>query len=301
MLEAMSARLHIGLARDGVAVVRTGGWPRRRVLAHGVHALAPAATATSDSAGPAGQALDALLDALLARIAAGPGGRRLRADVVLSDDLVRHWIVAPPVNARSIADCRLAAQGRFLALFGQDIDGWHWDADWRADRPFLASALPKPLLTLLQQRCQAHGLRLAAVSPELVTGWNRWRRRLVAGDWLASACGRRLTLIASDGAGLRQVGRLLLPADLAAAPATAGTWLQQAVQREALRWMLEPPRRLCWSGQAPAPWQPAGTPPSPQAADWTCTVLAPSTQVAECLAAASEADRPALQLALAAW
>lgn len=307
MPEVWGNRLHLGLTQDGAAAVRSGGWPRRRVLAQSVQAwTAPGGTmrALATSASLAGP----VLDALLAELASGPGRRRLPVDVVLADDLTRHWIVTPPANARSVGDCRLAAQARFQTVFGQSIEGWHWDADWRADRPFLCSALPQDWLAVLQQSCARHGLALGTVAPELVTSWNRWRRQLLVGDWLASACGQRVTLVASDAGGLLRIGRLMLPAGAVGSTTAARGWLQQAVRREALRWMLEMPSRLLWSGEAPAPWPQAGdaaTDTGPDAAanasPWACVAPARSREAADCLATARVADRPALHLALAAW
>ena len=278
MLDALTARMHIGLAPNCVAVVRAGGRLRRAIQDQGTHAWA---TASSLSALEVGEALRSLL--------ANMRCRGLRAEVVLSDDLVRHWMVTPPVNARSVDACRLAAQARFVALYDEGTEGWRWEADWRVDRPFLASALP---------------LEWIVMSPELVSVWNRWRRHLSAGDWLASACGGRVTLAALDAGGLQQVGRAFLSSDDAAVGDTADTRLQRMVEREALRWMLEMPPRLRWWGPIPSsarhPPVPDG-PGSSTGAGWSCFPLTAHPAAVAPILAAAEEVRPGLRLAMAAW
>ncbi|MEI8266618.1 MAG: hypothetical protein WCI59_12835 [Betaproteobacteria bacterium] len=293
MLDALTARMHIGLAPNCVAVVRAGGRLRRAIQDEGTHAWT---TASSPSALEVGEALRSLL--------ANMRCRGLRAEVVLSDDLVRHWMVTPPVNARSVDACRLAAQARFVALFDEGTDGWRWGADWRVDRPFLASALPLDWLAMLQQVCSAHGMHLLSVSPELVSVWNRWRRHLCAGDWLASACGGRVTLAALDAGGLQQVGRAFLSSDDAAVGDAADPRLHRMVEREALRWMLDMPQRLRWwgpiSSSARHPAAPEG-PGSSTGTGWSCFPLTAHPAAVAPILAAAEAVRPGLRLAMAAW
>ncbi|MFZ4650797.1 MAG: hypothetical protein ACOYLV_08800 [Rubrivivax sp.] len=293
MLDALTARMHIGLTPSCVAVVKSAGWPRRAIQDEGTHAWD---TGSSPSALQVGEALHSLLASMRCR--------GLRAEVVLSDDLVRHWMVTPPVNARSVDACRLAAQARFAALYGEGTDGWRWGADWRVDRPFLASALPLEWLVMLQRVCSVHGVHLLSVSPELVSVWNRWRRHLCAGEWLASACGGRVTLAALDSGGLRQVGRVFLPPGAAAVADATDPGLQRAVEREAFRWMLDMPRRLRWwgPGSSSAPLPPAPDDSSPLAGTtWTCLPLTGHPVAVASTLAASEAVRPAIRLATAAW
>jgi len=293
MLDALTARMHIGLTPSCVAVVKSAGWPRRAIQDEGTHAWD---TGSSPTALQFGEALHSMLASMRCR--------GLRAEVVLSDDLVRHWMVTPPVNARSVEACRLAAQARFAALYGEGTDGWRWGADWRVDRPFLASALPLEWLVMLQQVCSAHGMHLLSVSPELVSVWNRWRRHLCAGEWLASACGGRVTLAALDVGGLRQVGRVILSSGAAAAADATDPGLQRAVEHEALRWMLDMPQRLRWWGPMsssalllPAPDGPG----SSTGARWGCSALTSHPAAVASILTAAEAVRPGIRLATAAW
>jgi len=293
MLDALTARLHIGLAPSCVAVVRTREWPRRMITEERTHAWA---SGSRPSSVEAGQALGSLLSRLPCR--------GLSAQVVLSDDLVRHWMVIPPVNARSVQDCRLAAQARFLALYGEGTEAWRWQADWRVDRPYLASALPAEWWVMLQQVCAAHGLHLQSIAPEMVSVWNRWRRHLRPGDWLASACGRRVTLGVIDTGGLIKIGRVAL-SDVAAAEADpAHPELQRAVAREALRWMLDRPQRLLWWGpvmESARQGSDSAEPSHPADPHRTCVALAAHRAAVSVILGAGAAVRPGLRLATSVW
>ncbi|RLM48481.1 hypothetical protein DVK02_19360, partial [Halobellus sp. Atlit-31R] len=96
--------LRLGVAADGLALLRVSGWPRAgaEVLAlQAVEAGAPDALANG-------------LRALFAEVA--PRGWPLT--VVLADELVRLWQVAPPAGASRMADLQAAAALRHQALFG---------------------------------------------------------------------------------------------------------------------------------------------------------------------------------------
>jgi hypothetical protein len=226
--------LRLGVAPDGLALVRTGIWPHERALlldqvrfeANGVDAIARE------------------VDALLA--AHRNEGWLLR--VVLSDELVRLWQVAPPAGAARMADLEAACALRFHALFGAGMAGWQMSADWSATRPFLAAAMPQSLLGRLAQGAADQRFRLVEVVPQFVAALNQFRAMRRAGAWFGLVHGGVLSVAAFDGDLLAAVRTAPIP------EGADRDWLEGHVAREALRVGLSRPERLQVSGPAPSSW-----------------------------------------------
>ncbi|MFL6671886.1 MAG: hypothetical protein ACJ8LG_01185 [Massilia sp.] len=238
--------LRIGLAPNGVALVRTGWWRRGLEVAGecGAH-------------GGAGQALRQLF-----RDAPAAGWP---VTVVLSDELVRMWQVTPPAAASRMADLEAAAALRFQSLFGAPAAHWKIAADWDAAGPFLAAAAPLELLEQLGQAAHEHRFHLVEVVPQFVAAMNQWRKLRKPGAWFGVLHAGVLTLAAYQGATLAAVRA-------AAVPAGAGReWLDSLVAREALRLGLERPDRVQVCGPAPAGW--ASHPAQP---GFACSLLDPA-------------------------
>ena len=247
--------LRIGLAADGIALLhRAGGWRKRSALL-GVCTLEAAQGLAADH-GLADQ-----VAATLHRLLRDADCQRMPVRLVLADAWARHWMVTPPSNASRLADCRAAAEWRFQTLFDEPMAGWQLAADWQARQPFLASALPVALLAALRQVAAEHRLVLLDVLPQFVAGWNRWCRTLEDGAWFGVVSGEVLTLGAVSGRRLHAVRSLALSPDLDAAG------LRLALQREALRQLLDMPSALRLCGAVPAAW----TAPGP--AGWACSRL----------------------------
>ena len=168
--------------------------------------------------------------------------------IVLADDLVRIWQVAPPAGSARLADLEAAAALRFQTLFGEPTGAWTLSAGWDPAQPFLAAALPRHLLALIEQVCAAQRAPIVELVPQFVAGFNQWRGALKAGAWYGLVQQRVLTLAMIDGGAIRAVRASALPggADL--------DWLAAHVAREALRLNLAAPARLVVSGHAPPAW-----------------------------------------------
>lgn len=221
MIEA----LRIGLSKQTVTVLASHRRLLRRrhsVIEHAVQ----------DEERPLQAAIDSLRG----------GARRVR--LVLADAWVRYFMVTPPAAARSLDDCRAAARLRFLQLYGCTSDGWTIRADWQADLPFLACALPTALLEHLHQAARAAGVRLTTLQPQFIAACNAWRRLDNRSTWFAVCHRQQLVL------GLLQQGRLISVRPLRL-PAT-GT-LDQTLRQEALRLQLAMPHRLRWLGDERPP------------------------------------------------
>nr|WP_314539739.1 hypothetical protein [uncultured Massilia sp.] len=226
--------LRLGVAPDGLALVRTSAWRHERALLLG--------QVRAGGADPA--SIGVALSMLLGEHETGG----LPLSVVLSDDLVRLWQVTPPEGATRMADLEGAAALRFQALFAHPPAGWRISADWDAAHPFLAAAVPQALLDQLAQAGATHGFALVEVVPQFVAALNQYRKLRRPNAWFGVVHGGVLSVAAFDG------GRL---AAVRTAPIPAGAdrdWLEGHVAREALRVGLGRPERLQICGPAPQGW-----------------------------------------------
>jgi hypothetical protein len=226
--------LRLGVAPDGLALVRTSIWPHERAL-------------LLDEVGFEANGIDVIareVDALLAEHR--KAGLLLR--VVLSDELVRLWQVAPPAGATRMADLEAACALRYQALFGAGLAGWQMSADWHATRPFLAAAMPQALLTRLGQAAADQGFRLVEVAPQFVAALNQFRTLRRPGAWFGLVHGGVLSVAAFDGDLLAAVRTAPIP------EGADRDWLEGHVAREALRVGLGRPERLQVCGPAPQGW-----------------------------------------------
>jgi len=235
MLRWPGQSLRLGLGHDSLALVRIGGGLKRRTTVVAEMRL-------DDARDPLAlaQALRALLSGLAVK------GWPLR--VVLADELVRMWQVAPPPGAARPADLEAAAAMRYQALFGALPAGWTVAADWRATRPFLAAALPVALRDVLEQAAREARCHLVEVVPQFVAAMNGWRKLHRRGAWFGLMHGQVLTLAAYDGGTLAALRTAVVP------PGADRDWLESHVAREALRVGVGRPERVQVCGPAPRSW-----------------------------------------------
>jgi len=234
MRKCFGRGLRLGLAPDGLALVRTGFWPHEQA-----QLLAQARFKENN--------IDAVLREAGRMLADHErAGWTLR--VVLSDELVRLWQVTPPPGATRTADLEAACALRYQALFGASPAGWQIRADWSATRPFLAAAVPQALLAQLQEAASGNGFRLIEVLPQFVAALNQHRSMRRPGAWFGLVHGGVLSVAAFDGELLAAVRTAPIP------EGADRDWLEGHVAREALRVGLGRPERLQVAGPAPAGW-----------------------------------------------
>jgi hypothetical protein len=194
---------------------------------------------------------------------------------VVADELVRLWSVTPPQGAARMADLQAAAALRFQGLYGEVPAAWAISADWDAVHPFMAAALPIPLVGALTQAAGVKRMAVTGIEPHFVVAWNAWRSSLHAQGWFALVHGGVLTLGVPRGQRLAAVR-------VAAVPAGATLeWLEQHIAREALLLDLPSPPALALCGAVPETWLQGG-------GSLACTLLGRVVQPAS----------PAAQLAL---
>lgn len=239
MRKRFGSVLRIGLSKTGATVVRTSGW----LQTHG-EILAEWAGSEEECTPP--ESVINKLGVLLKDVDCS----RMPARIVLSDSWVRRWMVVPPQNATSLADCRAAASVRFQALFGDAMSDWHLAADWDARQPFLACAIPRTLLTALQQVASEHRLVLLEVAPHFVAAWNSWRKHLQEGIWFGVLHQKVLTFAVLGKNGPEFVRDVALPDEAMRDQHR----VPEILAREALRLNVPMPPEIRLCGQIPAHW-----------------------------------------------
>lgn len=249
MRKSLGQSLRIEIAPHALRLVRVHRWRSAPATVLASHAITTAAH-PYDAA-----AIVAALRALLGE----HGLQGWPTRFVLADELVRLWRVTPPQGAARHDDLEAAASLRFQALYGEAPAAWQVTADWRADAPFFAAAVPRALLAALLGVAEECRLAVVAIEPRFVSAWNRWRGALRAGAWFGVVEGGLLTLAAvaqgTQDDGVRALRMLALPAGAA----DEQGWLSRAVQREALLLDLAPPTLLQLGGTVPARWLSPGT------------------------------------------
>lgn len=121
-------------------------------------------------------------------------GGGLRVQVRLNDDIVRYFMVVPPVNGIRMQDLEASAAMRFQMLYGELVSSWRLIADWQVNRPFLACAVPRSLLGALNAAATAQRTSLISVMPIFVDAWNHFCKNLSPDAWPATLNDRTLTL-----------------------------------------------------------------------------------------------------------
>lgn len=251
MRKRFGQALRIGVSSHALALVKTSRWQGKPLEVVAEHSFAATGL-------PGFEAIGAGVRQLLADAAC----EGWAATIVLDDALTRLWQVSPPLEAARLADLEAAAALRFQGLYGEPAANWMIAAGWDASKPFLAAAMPRHLLTLLQHAAQEQNVALVEIVPQFVAGWNQWQGTIKPGAWYGLVQQGVLTLGAVDGASVRAVRATALP------DGASLEWLAQHVAREALRLNLAVPARVQLSGAAPAAWN------SSTGGALACTVLA---------------------------
>jgi hypothetical protein len=173
---------------------------------------------------------------------------KLATRIILDDSWVRYFMVAPPKNASSMDDCSAAVNMKFNHLYGESPQTWQINAAWDAKESFLACALPRSLLTALQQAAQVQKLNLLHITPHFIACWNKWQSEQKNGNaWFGVVHGGQLSLGAIHQGRLKSIRRSRF---------TNSHWedkqyLPTHLQREALRLSLPIPSQLVLCGDMP--------------------------------------------------
>jgi hypothetical protein len=235
MPKRFGQHVRIGVASGGVAVARSRLW-----RPGGAEVVAERQLASPGGLADIGAAVR---DGLTAA-----GARGAAVSIVLADELVRMWQMAPPPACSRMSDLQAAAALRYHTLFGASLAGWKIVADWDAAQPFMAVAAPEALLSALEAIVREHDGHIVEVVPQFVAALNQWRKLRRPGAWFGVLQAQVLTMALFDGASLSAVRSTVVP------QGASREWLEGHVAREALRVGIERPERLQLCGPAPAGW-----------------------------------------------
>ena len=228
MLKKFTQTLRIDITPQALRLLRVSRWG----------SAAPEVLAEQALDGDMAEALEALL--------AGHELSGWPVCIVLADELVRLWQVAPPAQASRLADLEGAAALRFNVLYGDSPAAWEISAGWSTTQPFLAAAVPRALKAQLEQVCAARGLTVTAICPHFVAAWNRHAGAIRQGAWFGVVQDKVLALAAIEGGQLKAVRHLPIP------HGADHYWLTQMAQREALVLDLQAPTLIQLCGELPA-------------------------------------------------
>ncbi len=106
--------------------------------------------------------------------------RRTHLDIMFDDSHARYWRVTPPEQISHLSDLRATAALRFQSLFDLPSDTWQIEADWNAQRDFLACALPAALVNQVHQLLKSHSKSItsSACWPHFIQQWNQYASQL---------------------------------------------------------------------------------------------------------------------------
>lgn len=242
MLKHLGWSIRIGITRDSVSVLRISSWHGPAVTVLAEHRFVAVDSYTPEH-----------LTLRLQQSLQGLAVNNLPTTIVLADDLVRLWQVAPPLGSTRIADIEAAAAMRFLSLFGEPINDWKMSADWQVRTPFFAGAIPRTLLSVLTQQAREHQLALVEIAPHFVLAWNRWRAKLKPGAWFASINDQVLSVALIDGVSICAMRSILMPTN------ASHEWLQEYLARLGLLLNLAVPTQLQICGKFNQSWEAQNT------------------------------------------
>lgn len=202
MVSRLFEGLYIGIATDGIAILRREGWRPCRTSV-----LASVAAPIADER----DARSALTEAL--RIG---NARHAPATVIVSDALSRCFTFSYPGSAAATHEALVtAATAQFPILYRDVPEAWQISCAAVSLHLAVANALPRWLGDTLQAVARRHGIQLLQVTPQFMACWHRWQDALRAGAWFGTVAGEQITLAATIGTAI---------GDLWSMPFAAALW-----------------------------------------------------------------------------
>ena len=227
----------MGLSKNAVTLLRVSGWKQNNIEL--------LADSTRDFEGlPTTDQLMEKFESLI--LESGFNGFPL--EVVMTDEWVRYFMVTPAKNSGSMDDLHASAMMRFKNLYGDRLNDWHIEADWDSTCTFLACALPIKLLIRLQQIAEKSKLTLTLLTPNFISLWNFWNKKIKVGSWFGVVNNGYLTLGVIQKNLLCGIRTVLLPAY------ADKEWLLNYIKREALILNVDETDTLMLCGSVPSMW-----------------------------------------------
>lgn len=197
-------RLRIALTHSGAAMERCpAGWRP------GWQSMPEAGMAAAAAPVPHELALAALAEALQGVARPRRGGM---AEVVLSQSLVRSFLVPWSAEVTGQSEWAALTEACFESSFGESISGWQVAAPagpYGHARP--AMAVPRALSQGMAELLAARGFRLAHARPFFSVAFNRHLLRALADDCLGAVIDGQSVSVAAFGGGCWRSLRTLHP------------------------------------------------------------------------------------------
>lgn len=228
----MGARLCLGISKNGMALLQTSGVWRKSI----------SVLSEQEFAGDAPPFLDKLRTTCRTLFSANNcAGKPLT--IILADDLVRLFFTTPPSNATSMQDCQAAANARFQVLFGEASEAWQIKADWDAQFPFLTCAISHAVFNSIQQAAIDSDMTILSITSQFLSAWNTWCRHLPPNSWFGVVRNQCLTIGIIEQDRLLAVREIEIPLN-----GNNPQWINEHIQREALRFHIPAPQELKMCG-----------------------------------------------------
>lgn len=182
------------------------------------------------------------VEAVLAQANVAEGG-----DVVMtvSDSWARYFMLNIPEGVGSLAELHMLAASRFETLFGQPVEGWQLDADWKASGNLLVTGIPARMAEVAKLVTETGPWRVRSVLPFSLRLQQVFHAQIPDECWLCCFGGRGVVaLLVSDGefAHVRRFPFVKVP----------GTEeINNMLQAEILRIGKATPPELCALGMLP--------------------------------------------------
>ncbi|MBS4095248.1 MAG: hypothetical protein KGZ83_00245 [Sulfuricella sp.] len=188
-----SERIHLSVENDRIALVKISGRLHPRIEAEDTLAI-PTEPNTPEIG----------LEAL-GRLLAGKPWQRADVHVVLSDLLVRYFVVDITPGLQNLNELQQLVAARFEDTYGLVAEDWEINADLNPlTSRLLACAIDRRLITGLRQIIGKPDYRLVSVQPFLVREFNHWRRQIgKTTTWFAAVERNSLSLALIDRGNLQ--------------------------------------------------------------------------------------------------
>lgn len=153
------------------------------------------------------------LPAALSAVVTKVKRRKVHFEFVIANQLARYWLIPSHPDIKSELDLQGMAGLGFRRQFGEDSAEWKIRISQEPLGEMLAVALPKLLLSQIDQFVSNNGLIVLSIRPEISDLWQAVNARLKEYTWLAFAGSEKIMICGFENSQLkliRQVSHALL-------------------------------------------------------------------------------------------
>ena len=207
--------------------------------------------AFSTSHNPQEDAFYVQIDEFLSELFLQPTWQNQGINFILGADVVRYFFVLPFEKTRSLVDCVDAAKYKFQQIYGaEDVESWTIQGQWSPEQSFLACAVHKKLLLIINAYSKKSIFRIDSVHPHFILIWNQVHSHLSTKQWLLINEKQHLIIGIIDANGLSAIR--ITPSETNDQAASQN--LNAIIKREALTSNLSLPDSLLLVGDKELPW-----------------------------------------------